>query len=271
MYVTVRSSPFVPGARPSYSSDDSTLMCARTACGSIFGIAESGTCGDCPTACSSAGRSGAASLRLHAPTLTTSSVIRRIRFMPSLYSPLLAGLKAGTTEARQPSGRLADAECRPARSGGAGLQAGLTKCVTRQFLPFAGLQRPELDRAERDSHQARDLVAERGEHPPDLAILPLDELDDQVCFACGAFPHDDRLCRKAVDALHHAVDGRVVDRAAHGHCVSSNDSLGRIGQAIGELRVVGQEQDAGARHVEPSNGDQPVAGVTKHVEDGAAS
>src|SRR6266545_6454523 len=141
MYVTVRSSPFVPGARPSYSSDDSTLMCARTACGSIFGIAESGTCGDCPTACSSAGRSGAASLRLHAPTLTTSSVIRRIRFMPSLYSPLLAGL-----------------------------QAGLTKCVTRQFLPFAGLQRPELDRAERDSHQARDLVAERGEHPPDLAI-----------------------------------------------------------------------------------------------------
>ena len=31
MYATVRSSPFVPGARPSYSSEASTFTCAITA------------------------------------------------------------------------------------------------------------------------------------------------------------------------------------------------------------------------------------------------
>ena len=58
--------------------------------------------------------------------------------------------------------------------------------------PLPGLQRSKLDCAECHTHQLRYRMPERLEHPPDFAVLALDELDDRdgshERSACGRRP-----------------------------------------------------------------------------------
>ena len=57
-YSTVRSSPGVPGSRPSNASDDSALMCSRSGAASIFGMPVSGILAAGAEVAAGGGRSG---------------------------------------------------------------------------------------------------------------------------------------------------------------------------------------------------------------------
>src|SRR4051812_26825369 len=72
MYLTDNSSPFVPGARPSNSSDASTLMWSRMGADSIFGMAETGIGADAGGA--EAGVVELFGWLLHPPKQTTSAL-----------------------------------------------------------------------------------------------------------------------------------------------------------------------------------------------------
>ena len=80
-------------------------------------------------------------------------------------------------------------------------------------------------------------MAERFQHPADLAILSLDEFDDEMCFPCGSLPHYHRVRAKAVDAFGHPRRVLVVECASHRHDVSSHDRVGRIRQVVRKLGV----------------------------------
>src|SRR3954465_3184784 len=88
MYLTDNSSPFVPGARPSYSSDASTLMWSRMGAASIFGMAESGIGAEAGGA--AAGVVELFGWLLHLPKQTTSALSRSSLRMSSIV-PRQAG------------------------------------------------------------------------------------------------------------------------------------------------------------------------------------
>ena len=55
--------------------------------------------------------------------------------------------------------------------------------LARHLAPLAGLEIAELQAAERDPFQARDLVANRLEHPADFPVLSFGQFDDKVRLA----------------------------------------------------------------------------------------
>jgi len=109
-------------------------------------------------------------------------------------------------------------------------------------------------------------MSERFEHATDLAVLSFDELHDQMCFAEGSLPDQNRGCTKPVDPGGHLIRGGVIKCATHGDDVPSHDRVRGIGQIVGELGVGGQEQQPGARHVKPANRDECSCFVAEHVE-----
>jgi hypothetical protein len=130
------------------------------------------------------------------------------------------------------------------------------------------LECSEFNRSERDAHELCHRMAERFQHPADLAILSLDEFDHEMCFPRGSLPHDHRVRPKAVDAFGHPRRVLVVECASHGHDVSSHDRVRRISQVVRQLTVGRQQQEPRTRHVEPSDGDERFRCLAEHIEYG---
>ena len=63
----------------------------------------------------------------------------------------------------------------------------------------------------------------------------------------------------------------VADAPAHRDQIAARDAAIGIGQPVRELRVVGEQQQAARRGVEPADRDESGARVAQHVEDRAAS
>jgi len=99
-------------------------------------------------------------------------------------------------------------------------------------------------------------MSERFEHPADLAILSLDEFDNEMRFARRSLAHYDRVRAKVIDSFGHSCRVLVVECASDGDDVSSHDRVRRIGQIVGELCVGRQQQQAGASKVQSANRDE---------------
>jgi hypothetical protein len=95
--------------------------------------------------------------------------------------------------------------------------------VPRDFPPFAGLQRSELDAAEGNPQQARDLVSLGIQQSPDLAVAPLREFDQEMRLSPGSLAHDDGLRAQASNAIFHPPRGLVADEPTCGHDIASDN------------------------------------------------
>jgi hypothetical protein len=127
----------------------------------------------------------------------------------------------------------------------------------RQRSADGGFDSFETDRPDGDPLEGHDLVAELGEHPPDLAIL---------AFGQGHF--EDRRLTTTTDDLdvpgaHLAfgqpdpLDELVKDlasrQAGDDDAVNLLNPILRVREPVGELAVVGQEDQAGTHLVKPAN------------------
>ena len=134
----------------------------------------------------------------------------------------------------------------------------LAKCcqlIGRQLPCLPEGQVTQLDRPHPHALQAEDLVPHGLEHPAYLTVPPLvdDESGARRRFLAGQ-PLDERRLRAAVLEVHaapQAIERRFRNDARHPGLVLLLHLVTGMGQAVGELAVGGQEQEAGRVDVQP--------------------
>jgi hypothetical protein len=101
-------------------------------------------------------------------------------------------------------------------------------------------------------------VADGGAHEADLALAAFADGDAEAGVALVAVEHVylGRGCEAAFDhnALTKLGDGFTVGPAAHDYLVLLIDLVAGVGEAEGEVAVVGEEEQAGGVGVEPADG-----------------
>ena len=156
-------------------------------------------------------------------------------------------------------------------AGGAVSQAGgLGEGILAEGFDLRPGQLPPLPRQEvaegelsdRDTLELMDLVPEVREHAADLAVLPFveDHLEDGALLVLRF--HMDMLgpghpLRQA-DAAAELVDGVRSGDPRHLNEVFLLDAIPGMGEEIGQLTVVGDEDQPFAHSVEPADGEQPL-------------
>ncbi len=127
----------------------------------------------------------------------------------------------------------------------------------------------QLHLADRRAHQLLDGMADLGEQPPHdvLAALVDDELDERPrpvrVDDPEAVDHDRPVLQ--LDALVQPPPEVARDGAEHLGQVGLLDLVGGMGQAVAQLPVVGQQQQALGVGVEPPDVEQPRAGAPVEV------
>ena len=115
-------------------------------------------------------------------------------------------------------------------------------------------QRSQLERPERDTLERHDRMADRLAHPPDLAVAAFVDGDQEG--ARGQAAHASRSGRAVVEphaAAQLAYRALADRRPAHRCPVPLLDLEARMGQPVGELAVVGEQNEPGAVDVEPAH------------------
>ena len=169
------------------------------------------------------------------------------------------------------------AVCRPGhRDGFPGRDpAEEVNFASGQRTKLARRQTFQRDRADRDPGQHHDLVAEFGEHPPDLAVLAFgqDHFEDRrvPLLRHGANPLGPNLPLGQPDPLGQLVEGFPLGRAGHDDPVELLDTEPGVGQFVGQFAIVGQEHEADAHLVEPTHGINPLSDLGHQVKDTRAS
>jgi hypothetical protein len=107
-----------------------------------------------------------------------------------------------------------------------------------------------------------DLVAERGQHAPDLAVLTLVEhhLEHGALLVLRADRHPlgMHLGFSEADATSESVEQFLAGHAGDLHEVLLLDAVSRMGEEVCEPTVVGEEDQPLAHAVEPANREQPL-------------
>ncbi len=103
-------------------------------------------------------------------------------------------------------------------------------------------------------------------HASDLSVSTLAQLDSEVRAVAVALDQRDAGFRRAPSFAgvavveEHAVlelaEGLVIDPAAHGDVIRLVHLVTRVTQAVGELAVVGQQQESGGVHVQTPDGEE---------------
>jgi hypothetical protein len=126
-----------------------------------------------------------------------------------------------------------------------------------------------MHRADGDALQPQHLVVELGEHPANLAVLPLAEHDPQPrpvalrLDAADALGLDLAVRQPdAVEQLLEVVRGRL---AGDEYQVGLLDLVPRVHQGVGEFAVVGHQQHPLARLVEAADGVDALLDVRDQV------
>src|SRR3954454_5319940 len=120
------------------------------------------------------------------------------------------------------------------------------------------LEPPELERPEAHAPQRQHAVADGFAHPLDLAFAPL--VDRQLEHAGTDLTHLRRSSLPLVelDALPQALERPVLDEAAVNlRDVGPWDLMARVHQPVGELAVVGEQDQPGRVGVEPPDRVEP--------------
>src|SRR5215213_632788 len=145
----------------------------------------------------------------------------------------------------------------------------LTDLGPGEHPPAALPQVAEVDRADLHAHQPLDRVADRLESPPDdvLASLVQHDLDEGlprlgVDQPEAVDPHRPVL---QLDALAQPLADVAGDRAGHLGEVGLRHGVRRVLQAVRQLSVVGQQDQALGLGVQPPDVEQPLRAVADEV------
>ena len=107
-----------------------------------------------------------------------------------------------------------------------------------------------------------DFVTERGQHPPNLAVLTFVEhhLEHGALLVLRADRHPlgMHLGFSEADAAPEAIEQFLAGHAGDLHEVLLLDTVARMGEKVGESPVVGEEDQPLAHAVEPANREQPL-------------
>lgn len=127
----------------------------------------------------------------------------------------------------------------------------------RQRSADGGFDSFEADRPDGDPLEGHDLVAELGEHPPDLAVLAFgqDHFEDRrlTATAHDFDPLGTDLAFGQPDPLDELVKDLASRQAGDDDAVHLLNPVLRVSEPVGELAVVGQEDQAGTHLVKPPN------------------
>ena len=118
------------------------------------------------------------------------------------------------------------------------------------------------------------MAADGFKHPADLAIAAFGEGDlDEALGAIADAPHV-RGARGAVgerDALAELLQLFVAEDGGRFHQVGLRHVERGVGEAFGQLRVVGHQQQAGGIQVQPADGSNEGAEILQQIVDGGAA
>ena len=132
----------------------------------------------------------------------------------------------------------------------------------RELPALPGQQVAERQAADGDPLELMHLVAEAGEHPADLTIAALVEHHLEHGALAPLAPHVDPLRVHLPLGKPHALpqlfQQLFVRHARDLHQVFFLDAIPRVGEQIGELAIVREQDEALARAVEPPDGEEPL-------------
>jgi hypothetical protein len=114
-------------------------------------------------------------------------------------------------------------------------------------------------------------VPNRVEEPADLAVLAFAQLDDEMRLALRLLSHVYRARVQSVDSPFHRPRFVVGHRSARCHDVAAWNGIGGIRQPGSERSIRRQKQEAGARHIQPADSDEPICIGAKRGKDGRPS
>jgi hypothetical protein len=128
----------------------------------------------------------------------------------------------------------------------------------------------ERDRPDRDPRQGHDLVAELGQHPPNFAILPFREHHLQqggLSLAAGLTnPLGPGLPLGEPDPILELPQVLLVGLPGDQDAVDLLDAIARVCQAIGEVAVVGQQDQPGAVLVQSADREDALSDSGKQID-----
>jgi hypothetical protein len=212
-------------------------------------------------------------MRFGVPVLRRACVVSRTRSRLSARRTAGSGRGFGASRSRS---RLAE---RLAPVVHPGHRDGLAVGDPAEEVDLTPGQRAELasgqafdrDRADGDSGQHHDLVAELGQHPPDLSVLAFGEnqFEDRriASLADRPDPLGPNFSFGQPDSLGQLVENLASRRASDDHSIELLDPELGMGQLVGQLAVVGQEEEADAHLVEPTHGINPLGNLGEKVDD----
>jgi hypothetical protein len=171
------------------------------------------------------------------------------------------------------TGRAGVADARAAR-GRHGLALGHASqeidLLGRQVAPASRLEAAQGDGADGDADQAHDLVAELGEHAPDLAVLALgqDQLEDgrRALAAHDAGAAGAGLALGQPHAFDQLVEHLLRGLAGDDRLVHLLHAELRVRQAVGQLAVVGEDHEPDARLVEAADGEHALGDLGQEID-----
>ncbi|SIN71420.1 hypothetical protein SAMN05444166_0354 [Singulisphaera sp. GP187] len=142
--------------------------------------------------------------------------------------------------------------------------------ILRERAIFAECEALERDGADRDPGQGHDLVPELRQHPAHLAILPFgeDDLEDRrlPLLADHANASGADLAFRQPDSVDQLVEHLAFGASGHDNAVELLDAELGVRQLIGELAVVGQENQPRAHLVEAADGIDALGHLGKDVD-----
>jgi hypothetical protein len=164
------------------------------------------------------------------------------------------------------------------RSGGrwdAVLRSGQRTFEGRDFggvegAPVGGFECAEMDGANPDSEEFENLVAELIAHVTDLSFEALLQDDSQTVVGQGVHIHGPGEPAFDPDSTQHFFPVLDLEGFVEGDLVFLVDVAAGMGEGVGKVAVVGDEQKAFAFHVEASHVEDARPFWGKEVKDGSA-
>src|SRR5687767_11151403 len=129
-----------------------------------------------------------------------------------------------------------------------------------KLAPSPGRQAPQLDRAYSNAGQREYWVVNGETHTPHLPIPPFSQgyIEDRR-VVIGIEVDELHIGRRGYSILQLYAFGKLFDcpledLAADYGAISFGNLVARVGQELGELAVIRQDEQAGGIHVQPANG-----------------
>lgn len=158
--------------------------------------------------------------------------------------------------------------CASGRLGVAGGPSKRSQFARRQLSPFAHREPLQLQGSHLDSTKLSHRMADSIHHSTDLTVPALPKGDEQTGPLSISAEHDevafggpDRLTGTTIDEVETAtnlVEDLVFDPPLHGDVVPLVNPVSRVGQSVGEIAVVGEQQQPRALEVETPHAEEPA-------------